>query len=66
MFKERITMTFLGLSMLDVFIVLVFGEDKKDALEKVFTEGPEEEVPGRFFKRPEIAKRTLLITDQKV
>ncbi len=65
-FKERISMTFLGLSMIEIFIVLVFGEDKKDALEKVFHEGSEEEVPGRFFKRPEIARRTLLITDQKV
>ena len=37
----------------------VFGEDKKDALQKVFQEGSEEEIPGRFFKRPEIAKRTL-------
>jgi 6-phosphogluconolactonase/glucosamine-6-phosphate isomerase/deaminase len=65
-FKERITMTFLGLSMLDIFIVLVFGEDKKHALDLVFSEGSEEEVPGRFFKRPEIARRTLFITDQKI
>ncbi|MDQ5901276.1 MAG: 6-phosphogluconolactonase [Patescibacteria group bacterium] len=65
-FKERITMTFMGLSMLDLFIVLVFGEDKKNALELVFSDGPEEEVPGRFFRRPEIARRTIFITDQKV
>lgn len=65
-FKERITMTFLGLSMIDVFIVLVFGEDKKAALEQVFSDGSEEEVPGRFFKRPEIARRTIFITDQKI
>jgi len=65
-FKERVSMTFLGLSMIDLFIVLVFGEVKKEALEKVFSDGSEEDVPGRFFKRPEIARRTLLITDQKV
>ncbi|MBI5045234.1 MAG: 6-phosphogluconolactonase [Candidatus Levybacteria bacterium] len=65
-FKERVSMTFRGLSMIDVFIVLVFGEDKKEALEKVFSDGSEEDIPGRFFKRPEIAKRTLLITDQKI
>ncbi len=65
-FKERITMTFMGLSMLDLFVVLVFGEDKKFALEQVFQDGPEEEVPGRFFKRPEIARRTIIITDQKI
>ncbi|CAN5139891.1 hypothetical protein BH09PAT1_BH09PAT1_3620 [soil metagenome] len=66
MFKERVSMSFLGLSMIDIYLVLVFGEDKKDALLKIFTEGSEEEVPGRFFMRPEIARRTLLITDQKV
>lgn len=65
-FKERVTMTFLGLSMLDLYIVLVFGEDKKQALKAVFSDGPEEEIPARFFKRPDIAKRTLFITDQKV
>lgn len=65
-FKERVSMTFLGLSMIDIFIALVFGEDKKDALAKVFSEGSEEDIPGRFFRRPEIARRTLLITDQKV
>ena len=65
-FKERITLTFLGLSMVDFYLVLLFGEDKKQALKLVFSEGSEEEVPGRFFKRPDIAKRTLFITDQKV
>lgn len=64
--KQRITMTFLGLSMLDLNLVLVFGEDKKQALEKMFHEGSEEEIPARFFKRPDIAQKTLLITDQKV
>jgi 6-phosphogluconolactonase/glucosamine-6-phosphate isomerase/deaminase len=66
MFKERITMTFLGLSRLDLLLVLVFGEDKKAALDLVFSAGPEEEIPGRFYKRPEIAKKTLLITDQYI
>jgi len=65
-FKERVSMTFLGLSMIDIFIVLVFGENKKEALQKALSEGAEEDVPGRFFKRSEIARRTLLITDQKV
>lgn len=65
-YKERITMTFQGLSMMDLLIVLVFGRDKLPALQAVFSEGPEEEIPGRFLKRPEIAKKTLLITDQEV
>lgn len=65
-FKERITMTFLGLSMLDYLLVFVFGEDKKEALEKIFDEGKEEEIPARFLKRSEIAKKTLIITDQNI
>lgn len=63
-YKERITMTSLGLSMMDLLLVLVFGDDKKDALEKVFSDGSMEEVPGRFYKQPEIAKKTVIITDQ--
>lgn len=66
MYGERVTMTFLGLSMLDVLLVLVFGDDKKEALIKMFEDGNEEELPSRFFKRPEVAKKTLLITDQEV
>lgn len=73
-YKERITMTFQGLSMMDLFIVLVFGKDKKMALDLMFEDGPEpfgdaqgeEEVPSRFFKRPDISVKTLLITDQMV
>ena len=34
MFKERISLTFLGLSMIDVLIVMVFGNDKRETLEK--------------------------------
>jgi 6-phosphogluconolactonase/glucosamine-6-phosphate isomerase/deaminase len=66
MFKERVTLTFLGLSLLDLLIVLVFGDDKREALERTFSAGPEEEVPARFYRRPDIASKTLLITDQKV
>ncbi|MDP3941004.1 MAG: 6-phosphogluconolactonase [bacterium] len=74
-YGERITMTFLGLSMMDILFVIVFGEDKKHALELLFSDGTEpfrvklqgeEEVPSRFFKRPDIAKKTLVITDQEV
>jgi 6-phosphogluconolactonase/glucosamine-6-phosphate isomerase/deaminase len=65
-YKERITMTFLALSMIDFLLVLVFGENKKEALVKLFAEGSEEEIPSRFFKRPDISQKTLLITDQEV
>ncbi len=66
MFKERVTMTFLGLEMVDLLILLVFGADKKEALDLMFGDGSEQEIPARFYKRPEIAQKTLLITDQKV
>ena len=65
-YKERVGMTFLGLSMLDLLLVFVFGDNKKEALEKVFEDGSETEIPARFFKRPEIAAKTLLLTDQTV
>lgn len=65
-FGERITMTFLGLSMMDVLMPIVFGEDKKDALEKMFDGGKEEDIPARFLKRPEIAPKTIIVTDQLV
>jgi 6-phosphogluconolactonase/glucosamine-6-phosphate isomerase/deaminase len=65
-YGERVTMTFTGLSMLDLLIVLVFGDDKKMALDLLFEDGKEENIPSRFFKRPEIAKKTIIITDQNV
>lgn len=64
--KQRISMNFKGLAMLDLLIVLVFGDDKKQALEKMMEEGTEQEIPARFFKRPEIAQKTVVITDQRV
>jgi len=65
-YQERVGMTFLGLSMLDVLIVVVFGASKQQALEQMFEDGPEEVLPARFFKRPDIAEKTLFITDQNV
>ncbi len=65
-YKERVGMTFLGLSMLDSLIISVFGDSKQPMFEMMFADGSEETIPARFFKRPEIAKKTLLITDQEV
>jgi len=65
-YKKRVTMSTLGLSMLDTNIVLVFGKDKKSALKSVFSDGTEESVTGRFFKRPDISVKTFLITDQEM
>lgn len=65
-YKERITMTFAGLSLVDKFLVLVFGKEKQKVLQKAFTQGSMEEIPARFFQQPDIAKKTLFITDQKI
>lgn len=65
-FKERVTTTFLGLEMYDMMIVMVFGSSKQNALDLMFSDGLETEIPARFYKREYISKKTLLITDQKV
>lgn len=65
-YKERVAMTFFGLEMQDLLLLLVFGEDKKEAMERMFEAGSEEDIPARFYKRPEIAKKTLLITDLQI
>ncbi len=65
-YKQRITLTFLGLSKLDKIIVLVFGEDKKKALRLMFKEGLVSEIPSRFLTQPEITNKVILITDQKI
>ena len=65
-FKERITLTFRALSEMDLLIVLAFGSAKQNALTSMFKEGSLEEIPARFYTKPEIAKKTILITDQKV
>lgn len=65
-YGERIILTPLALAVLDPLIVLVLGKEKKDVLKLMFEDGEASEVPARFFKRPEIAKKTILITDQRV
>jgi 6-phosphogluconolactonase/glucosamine-6-phosphate isomerase/deaminase len=65
-YNQRVSMSTLGLSMLDLLVVLVFGDDKKRSLDLVFAEGLEQDVPGRFFKRADIASKTIIITDQAV
>jgi 6-phosphogluconolactonase/glucosamine-6-phosphate isomerase/deaminase len=63
---ERITQTFLALSMMDEIVVLVLGDEKKKALELMKTEGSEEEIPARFLMRDTIAEKVTIITDQTV
>lgn len=62
----RITMNFHALSMLDLIIILVLGQEKRESLTAMFKEGSVEEVPARFYLKPEIATKTILITDQIV
>ena len=63
-YGQRITMTFNALAKLDLLILIVVGEDKKEALDLMFSEGSIDEIPARFYLRPEIAEKTILITDQ--
>jgi 6-phosphogluconolactonase/glucosamine-6-phosphate isomerase/deaminase len=65
-YGQRITMNFHALSMLDLILILVLGREKREALRMMFEDGEIEEVPARFYKKPEIAKKTILITDQIV
>jgi len=65
-YRERITLTFNAMSQIDMLVVLAFGENKKEALKKMFKEGPLEEIPARFYLKSGISQKTLLITDQKV
>lgn len=64
--KDRVTLTFRALSMVDLLIVLAFGEEKKDVVGKIFTSKDEEKTPACFYNRPRISEKTILITDQKV
>ena len=64
--KERITLTFLGLSRLDEIIVLVFGKDKKKALQLMFEDGSIGEIPSRFLTQKEIMRKVTLIIDQAI
>lgn len=65
-FKERITLTFLGLSKLDQIIVMVFGKEKKKALQLMFKAGSLSEIPARFLAQKESAEKVTLITDQTI
>ncbi len=65
-FKDRITLNFNALAKMDFLLVLVFGSAKQTALRLMFAEGSFEEIPARFYLLPDIAKKTLLITDQDI
>lgn len=75
-YGPRITMTFTALSQLDLIVLLVLGQKKREVLNSMFTrstrfarsgqEGREEieKMPAKFYLKPEIAEKVILITDQ--
>ena len=65
-FRERITLTFHALSQMDLLIVLVFGKEKRKALNLMFSGGPIGEIPARFLNTPKVLKKNILITDKRV
>lgn len=71
-YGDRITMTFLALARVDVLLLLVLGTEKREALKIMFDpsagsgQADIEEIPARFYLKPEIAVKTILITDQRV
>lgn len=65
-YKQRITLTFLGLSKIDQIIVMVFGKDKKKALQFMFKTGSIAQIPARFLIQKEISSKVTLITDQNI
>lgn len=50
LFGKRITLTFEALSCIDEFIVLVFGEEKKEALVQMSLGTDRKQLPAVFFK----------------
>ncbi|MBI2330090.1 6-phosphogluconolactonase [Candidatus Daviesbacteria bacterium] len=60
-FGKRVTLTFEALSEIDEFTILVFGENKKEAFEKMFEESDEKKVPMAFYTNHP-TKSTILTT----
>lgn len=65
-FGERVTLTFAGISLLDFIIIFMFGKEKMQALQNALKQGDQEEIPARLYQTRELAKKTLIITDQKI
>lgn len=60
-FGKRITLTFEALSEVDEFIVLVFGEEKREALEKMLKEQDQCQYPAVFYTK--VPAKVKLLTD---
>jgi len=62
-FPKRITMTFKALARFNAFIILAFGQEKKEVFKKLLEDGLEDirKYPAVFFKKTAI--KSYLITD---
>lgn len=60
-FGKRITLTFDALSQIDEFIILVFGEEKREALEKMLQEQGQNKLPAVFYKK--FPGKVIILTD---
>lgn len=49
LFGKRITLTFEALEKVDKFLILVFGEDKKELMEQIFRENDPKKIPAVFY-----------------
>ncbi len=64
-FPERVSLTFTTFSKFSLLIVLVFGEEKENALKLMVKKGSIEKIPARFLTQKNISGKTILITNQK-
>lgn len=60
-FGKRVTMTFEGLARIDQFILLVFGDNKKEALQNIFKKDSQQDFPAAFYRIE--AKNVTIFTD---
>lgn len=64
-YGARMTMNFQAISMLDLIIILVLGQNKREILNRLFKDS-DEEFPAKFFLNPGISEKVILVTDQVV
>lgn len=65
-FGKRVTLTPRALREMDLLICLVFGGNKKLALERMFEDLPITMIPAHFLTSGDMARKVILITDQKL
>ncbi len=63
-FGKRVTITFEGLMKIDKFILLVFGDNKKQALQNIFKKEDQKHFPAVFYAKA--SAEVTIITDISV